>query len=1341
MADPDPRRIFADRLTLLWVEAGRPTYERLAREAQDRLAAKATGGATRGVTVTKQRISAWRTGRQVPREFLGVSAVIGALVACAKRRRPEPAVEGLYSGPDWHSLWQRAVDATERSRRAALTGAAPAGAESPGAESSADAPEPGDQAACPYRGLAPFGPGDAPYFFGRDRATQRLVERVDALVGTGGLLVLVAPSGAGKSSLLGAGLVLAIRDGRLTHPDSGTWPVVQTTPGPDPLAALGAHLPLPAGLAVAATVGPRLAAELREAAERAGGGGRLVIVVDQFEEVFTLCGERERRLFIDVLDAIATGPDAPALVVLGMRSDFYARCLDHPPLVDALQRRHVVLGPMSVKELTEAVVEPAKAAGMRLEPHLAEMIIRDAGIPDTRSGEERESVTGVLPLLSHALRATWQHRAHGRLTIAGYKATGGIRGAVTQTAERALAELDAPTQAAAMSVLLRLTRLGEDHRQDSRRQQETRALLTETADPEAAQRALEALVRARLVRVEAETTQIIHEALLSAWPRLRSRLDRHRVALLGLQRLEDDARFWADRDRDSSRLYRGDQLDDAQRWAGSGDLGGPGPSALAREFVDAAVATRDLQMAERDRRRARDRLVRRAIAALAVFGLLIAATAAVGWSNAARHEEDANFANLLAQADRLTASDPALAAQLLLVAYRLRPGNPHVQGRVLSTQHVPHAEVRPGPHGAVYFVDHSADGSLLATASETGIVEVRDVADPARVLDQVTAGPSWISTATFDPARPVLATAGSDATVRLWDTSDPSDVVPIAEVPVGHAEISQLAWSPDGRTLVSANGDHTVTVIDVTDPARPTVADPAVQWPGQGIVRAVAFHPRGDLLAAAGDDGRLALFRTGGGRPPTLVDAVPAHPGPIQSLAFSPDGTVLSTGSADKTVRLWAVDAGQPVPLGEPLSGHTATVWSMAWSGPATLITASKDGAARIWNVANRSLPSVVRTMPTATGGVLAIALSPDGRSLVGGGQDGSILRWELPLTVLADNISRVHAIALSPDRQWLATGVGETTVRLWDLGDPGRPVRTGPLDIGATSFTRNVMTFSPDGRTLATHGGGSALRLWDISDTGAVTLLSTVEQRTGYTAAVAVSPDGSLLVTGDSDDTLAFYDIRDRARPVRLPDPPAGHSAYITAALFSRDGDVLVTTSSDGTARLWDVADPRRIAPVGNPHDFGAGQIFAAALSPDDRVLAVAGTDNTVRFWDLTGSVPTPTLTGFDAPPTTLAWSPDGTRLATGGTDRIVRVWHDPLSVEAVADPMTGHAGTVNQVVWRDGRTLVSSGEDQLVLIWDLDVGARVERLCATTRGAFPGARQEATVPELRYGPPCPAP
>lgn len=1330
MADPDPRRIFADRLTLLWVEAGRPTYERLAREAQDRLAAKGTGGAGRGVTVTKQRISAWRTGRQVPREFLGVSAVIGALVAGAKRQRPEPAVEGLYSGPDWHSLWQRAVEATERSRRAALAGE----------ESPTEAAAPDDQVACPYRGLAAFGPGDAPFFFGRGRATQRLVERVDALVDTGGLLVLVAPSGAGKSSLLGAGLVPAIRDGMPAHPDSADWPVVQITPGADPLAALGAHLPLPTGLAGAATVDPGLAEELREAAERVGDGARLVLVVDQFEEVFTLSGERERLLFIDVLEAIAAGPDAPALVVLGMRSDFYNRCLGHPPLVEALQRRHVVLGPMSVKELTEAVVEPAKAAGMRLEQHLAEMIIKDVGVPDTRSGEERDSVAGVLPLLSHALRATWQHRAHGRLTIAGYKATGGIRGAVTQTAERALAELDAPTQAAAMNLLLRLTRLGEDHRQDSRRRQETCALLTGTADPEAAQRALEVLVRARLVRVEADTTQIIHEALLSAWPRLRSRLDRHRAALLGLQRLEDDAQFWADRDRDSSRLYRGDQLDDAQRWAGSADLGGPGPSALAGEFLDAAVAARDLQSAERTHRCARDRLVRRAIAVLAVFGLVIAATAAVGWSNAARHEEDANFANLLAQADRLAASAPALSAQLLLVAYRLRPGDPQVRGRVLSTQHVPHAEVRSGGHGAVYFVDHSADGRQLATATETGIVEVRDVADPAIVLDEVTAGPSWISTAIFNPARPLLATAGSDATVRLWDTSDPRDVVPVAEVPVGHAEISQLAWSPDGRTVVSANGDHTVSVVDVTDPGRPVVADTPVQWPGQGIIRAVAFHPGGDLLAAAGDDGRLALFRTGGGRPPTLIDAVPAHPGPIQSLAFSPDGTVLSTGSADKTVRLWAVDAGPPVPLGEPLSGHTDTVWSMEWSGPATLITASKDGAARIWNVANRNLPSVVRTMPTATGGVLAIALSPDGQSLVGGGQDGSVLRWELPSTVLADTISRVHSIALSPGRPWLATGVGEATVRLWDLRDPERPVRTGPLDIGATPFTPNAMRFSPDGRTLATHGGESALRLWDVSDTGAVELLSTVAQRSGYTAAVAISPDGSLLVAGDSDDTLAFYDIRDRTRPVRLPDPPAGHRAYITATVFSRDGDVLVTTSSDGTARLWDVTDPQRIAPVGEPHEFGAGQIFAAALSPDDRVLAVAGTDNTIRFWDRTGAGPTPTLTGFDAPPTTLAWSPDGTRLATGGADQIVRVWDDPLSFDAVAEPMTGHAGTVNQVVWRDGETLASSGEDQLVLLWDLDVTARVERLCAATRGAFLDARQQAAVPEMSYDPPCPA-
>ncbi|MGE0298744.1 MAG: hypothetical protein AB7I38_11580 [Dehalococcoidia bacterium] len=1339
MAEIDPRQAFAEQLTLLWVEAGRPTYTALARQAQNRLAARAVTRAPSGrPAVTKQRISDWRTGKQVPRDFMPVSAVIGALLVDARSRRPTPVVEGLYDAERWRLLWQRAADAS--ARRGGKSDATCAGGV---ADVSADGG--GVEQPCPYRGLAPFEVDDVGYYFGRSRAVAELAGRVAALVDTGGLLMLVAPSGAGKSSLLAAGLIPAVRAGQLGIPEAVHWPVIQLTPGTAPLAALAEHLP--SAHVLTAEAGPAPLSELRqrlraEAAALAGGGpaARILLVVDQFEELFTQAPDAERQLFVAALDAVAAGPAPPAVVVVGLRADFYSHCLEHPPLVDALQHRHVVLRPMTVKELTAVITEPAKAAGLRLEPSLAELIIQDAGVREVRAGEDADAVAGVLPLLSHALRATWQHRTGGRLTLAGYRGAGGIRGAVTQTAERALADLDPPTQDAAMSLLLQLTRIGEEHSQDSRRQRGTRELVDEAPDPAAARRALEALVRARLVRVDAETAQIIHEALLRAWPRLRGRIEQHRAALLGLQRLEDDARLWDGRGRDSSRLYRGEHLVDAEGWADSGDLGGPGPSALARDFLAAAAAARDQQRAERTRRRARARHAWSAIAALAAFSLVIALIAAAGWRNASRHEDDASFASLLASADRFASSDPSLSAQLALIAHELRPDDPREEGRVLSTQHVPHPVVQHGQHGAVYFVDHSPDGRLLATATEGGIVQIHDGADPASpVLDEVVAGPSWLSTALFHPSLPRLASAGSDATVRLWDVHDPRQVEPAAEpVPIGHAEISQLAWSPDGQLLVTANGDHTLSILTGGNDAA-LVPAAVVALPGRGIVRAVTFAGESGLFAVAGDDGRLVLLRHGPGQLPEVVGSIEAHSGPIQSLAWSPDGTVLASGSADKTVRLWTVEGGGLAPLGAPLAGHTATVWSMAWRDPSTLITAAKDGAARIWNVANPALPSVVRTMPTATGGLLAISLAPGAGRLVGGGQDGSTLTWDLPSTVLTDRIPRVSAIALSPDRRWLATGAGTTTVRLWDLRDPTHPVRTGPPDIGDAAYARTAIAWSADGHTLATQGGDFPLRIWDVTETGAVTLLATVAQQTGYSAAVAISPSGQTLVTGAAENLVAF-DIRDRAHPVRLPDPPRVHRSYLTSALFAGGGNTLVTTSNDGTAQVWDLTDPQCITPLGSPHEFGAGQIFAAALSPDSQTLAVAGTDNTVRFWDRAGggtAADRAVLTGFDAPPSTLSWSPDGDRLATGGTDQIVRVWRDPTGPGAAAVPLTGHIGGVNKVLWRDEHTLVSAGEDQLVLVWDLDLAAQKQRLCETTRGAYPAAPEERALP-FSYDPPC---
>ncbi|MFF9337988.1 ATP-binding protein, partial [Streptomyces albogriseolus] len=515
-----------------------------------------------------------------------LTAVLQVLVPAARRARPAPVVPGLYDVGQWQRLWVRALaDPVGDGPAAPGTSAA----DTPATPATLPTDDGRAPSVCPYRGLAAYRQEDAGWFFGRERSTGALVEQLRAAEETGGLVMLVGASGAGKSSLLNAGLVPALREGALGDRARG---VLHLVPGNDPVGELTRRIPelaslvrRPAGTGTEDSppaprdgspdtaregdttrdADPDPSADLgavREAvtawARRATpSAARPVVIVDQFEETFTLCaGEADRRAFVRLLHAACTpgGPDepAPAVVVLGIRADFYEQCLGHPELADALQHRPMVLGPLTTAELRETVTGPAKAVGLELEPGLAELIVREVSADGPRGAHD----AGVLPLLSHALLATWQRRKAGRLTLAGYRAAGGIQGAVAATAESAWSGLDPAARGAARLLLLRLVRLGEDT-QATRRRGDRRRLAEESTDPRGTEESLEALVRARLVTLDAETVEITHEALLHAWPRLRHWIDEDRGDHLLRQRLEEDGRAWEASHRDSSLLYRG----------------------------------------------------------------------------------------------------------------------------------------------------------------------------------------------------------------------------------------------------------------------------------------------------------------------------------------------------------------------------------------------------------------------------------------------------------------------------------------------------------------------------------------------------------------------------------------------------------------------------------------------------------------------------------------------------------------------------------------------------------------------------------------------------------------
>ncbi|KOV89720.1 hypothetical protein [Nocardia sp. NRRL S-836] len=1267
-----PRGVFAERFALLYAEAGDPPLKRVTESVTR---ARRTDEQGRPVRVPAQRVSDWRRGRNVPARFSGLSAVLEVLTGEARKRRPQPVVEGLYDVGAWRALWEEAL-------------ASPVG--------DTDTPPQDENAVCPYMGLSAFGPQDTNWFFGRERATNALLARMN----DNGITMLVGASGAGKSSLMKAGVLPRLRK-----------EAVVLAPGSDPLKELALQLPEligPLEAAVAADVPVDLSCEVPRAV------GDRVLIVDQFEEAFTLGGDAHRlRVFVQALHA-AAGTTA---VVLGVRADFYARCLDFPELAEALQSNQMVLGAMSAAEVRDAVTNPAKAAGLQLEAGLVDLMLRDLGAQNRRGKDAYDA--GALPLLSHALLVTWQRRQAGRLTIAGYRAAGGIQGAVATTAERAWSDLDEPGQHAAKQLLLRLVRVGDDT-QDTRRRSSRHSLLEASTNPPATERALEVLARARLITLDAGSVEITHEALLHAWPRLRGWLDEDRAGTLTRQRLEEDAATWATQGRDSSMLYRGARLEGVRQQQNV--------TTLAKEFV---------RTSERQHRKS-IWLRRSAVALVAVFALIAAGAAVIS----VQQRNDARFRQVVAEADRLAATDPSLSSQLLLVAHRMRPDDQAVNAKVLATQQVPLAVPLSGHTGAVYLTTFSPDGTLLATASYDRTARLWDVRDRSRPreLAVITGHNNWLSTAVFSPDGKLLATTGQDATIRLWDVSDPGSPRELRTIETGNGPTYLLEFSPDGRLLAAANEDRSARLWDVSDPAHAKPSGEPLRE-HTAAVRSLAFSPDGRTLATTGDDKTVLLWdvarRTRVGKPMT------GHTDGIHSVAFSGDGKLLASGSDDKTVRLW--DPATQELVGQPLVGHTEGVWSVKFSPTEpVLASAAADATARLWNISSPETASQLGRPLAARGGALfAVGFSRDGATLATGSQENAAHLWTLPSARLLGHTARAGEPAFRADGRLMATGSADKTVRLWDIADPQHPRQAGPPLLG---HERSVgpPAFRPDGAVLVSAAGDQTVRRWDVADPAhAAPLGEPLALPTRFATAAMFSPAGTVLVTSHDDNSVQLWDARDPARPVPLGAPLTGHDGYVNGIEFSPDGRTLATASSDRTVRLWDVSDPARARLLGRPIE-DPQVLHKAVFTADGTVLVTAGQSRVIRFYDVRDREHPrliSELEGHTGTITTISVSADGRTLASSSADRSFRLWDisDPAKPFYLGQQITGDWTSEPYVRFStQGRLLATGNADGVVRLWDLDVEHQVGRICTTTRGVLTPELWRETLPQLEFQDPC---
>ncbi|BCM72572.1 MULTISPECIES: NACHT and WD repeat domain-containing protein [Streptomyces] len=1170
--------------------------------------------------------------------------------------------------------------------------------------------EDADAEESPYRGLARFEPGDADVFFGRDQLVESLLELVRAHRS----VVVLGPSGSGKSSLLRAGLIPCLSEG--AGLDTPLAAIRILTPGAHPV---------------------RTHAERLRPADRPGD---TLVLVDQFEEVFTLCTDpAERAEFIDLL-LTSRDPAGGLRVVLGVRADFYSRCLEHPALVQVIREAGIPVGPPSREELREVIVRPATARGLTVERALTARLL------DEVAGEP-----GGLPLLSHALLETWRRRSGRMLTLKAYEAAGGVRGAVAQTAEDLYGQLTPAQAAAVRRILLRLIAPGEGTADTSRPVDRGELRTAGSNPPQQTDALLDRLARARLVTLDGGTVHLAHEALITSWPRLHGWIEEDRHRLHALRRLTQAARAWEELNRDSEALYRGARLTEAEEIF-TGPQAAADLTAVEKEFLTASRSA-----VARERRR-----LKGWAASVSVLLVLALVAGVVAWQQnrtSDRRQLEAAAGRAATASDALRSSDPGLSLRLAVAAWRLNPG-PETHSALLGM--LGHNELPPFTPRRAGTVDGyalSPDGRTLTTLDGPDGITRWDL-HTRRQISSHRSPPGEPGDAVSPDGRYLIVQDIEAERLRLWDVVAERFRGPGVPDPAREQESATLPDQADSETDEPQSGSGVF----------------------EGIVVLQGFSSSGRAWTLQGGD-RLSVWDTRSGRrlvQTTLPD------GDTATYDITADNRTLAVCTS-KGLRLWDLRTQRSRGVDwspRPVCGPE-DVLEMAPDG--RVLTVHGPDGLRRWNTASgRQLTHI------DDGAVDQYVLSEDGR-FVAGVSDGAILLWspdrsDVPVlrheltdrvpeqlafdvragvlryvvrgthhagVVRTIDISRVvraswhrkpaETAVLSADGSTLAVlrrrGAGTGHLAVYDTrtGRLRSEVSGVPVAQEDEPWTTSRLSLSTNGRRLAYNWGpsdeGPTFNRVTVWDTVRNRRLSTVRMPVDSIWDFALSPDGRELTISDGvRPTLTVWNADNgrRLRRVTGPAEPSEPEEISSVTAISADGRMLL--HDDGTL----------IRTVGPPAEkVTLDTHLVAALSPDGDTVALLDMNDRITLWDarrgtslgiLSGGISLNGPSAQQASTTALAFSPDSSLLVAAGAGGTLRMW-DVSSRRPLGGGLPTAGDDITSLAFSpDGGTLFAASRHVPLQQYTVDPDHVAEAACRRAEGGLTRSQWRAYLPDVPY-------